>query len=65
MPQGRGLGPLLWTIYIQDIIDDLEYECLLFADDTCMFASGEDPAITTEVLNRYLKKIGQKVESFI
>ena len=52
------LGPLLWIIYIQDIIEDLESECLLFADDTCLFASGEDPAITAEVLNRDLKKIG-------
>ena len=50
------LGPLLWIIYIQDIIEDLESECLLFADDTCLFASGEDPAITSDVLNRDLKK---------
>ena len=52
------LGPLLWIIYLQDIIEDLESECLLFADDTFLFASGEDPAITAEVLNRDLKKIG-------
>ena len=30
----------------------------MFADDTCIFASGEDPAITAEVLNRDLEKIG-------
>ena len=58
VPQGSRLGPLLWIIYIQDIIEDLESECLLFADDTCLFASGEDPAITAEVLNRDFKKIG-------
>ena len=58
VPQGSRLGPLLWIIYIQDIIEDLESECLLFADDTCIFASGEDPAITAEVLNRDLQKIG-------
>ena len=58
VPQGSRLGPLLWLIYIQDIIVDLESECLLFADDTCIFASGEDPAITAEVLNRDLEKIG-------
>ena len=46
VPQGSRLGPLLWLIYIQVIIVDLESECLLFADDTCIFASGEDPAIT-------------------
>ena len=57
VPQGSRLGPLLWIIYSQDILEDLESECLLFADDTCLFASGEDPAITTEVLNRDLRKI--------
>ena len=58
VPQGSRLGPLLWIIYVQDIIENLESECLLFADDTCIFASGEDPAITAEVLNRDLEKIG-------
>ena len=32
------------NIYSQDILDDLESECLLFADGTCLFAFGEDPA---------------------
>ena len=57
VPQGSRLGPLLWIIYVQDILEDLESECLLFADDTCLFASGEDPAITALVLNRDLEKI--------
>ena len=38
-------------------MDDLESECLLFADDTCLFFSGDDPALTAEVLNRDLLKI--------
>ena len=49
---------MAFLIYIQDIIVDLESECLLFADDTCIFASGDDPSITAEVLNRDLEKIG-------
>ena len=57
VPQGSRLGPLLWILYIQDIMDDLESECLLFADDTCLFFSGDDPALTAEVLNRDLLKI--------
>ena len=57
IPQGSRLGPLLWLLYINDIVEDLESETLLFADDTCIFASGCDPAITTEILNRDLKKI--------
>ena len=57
MPQGSRLGPLLWILYANDLLDDLECEVLLFADDTCMFASGKDPAETTAMLNRDLIKI--------
>ena len=59
VPQGSRLGPLLWILFIQDITEDLESECLLFADDTCIFASGIDPAFTAEILNRDLDKIGR------
>ena len=57
VPQGSRLGPLLWIIFINDIQDDLESEVLLFADDTCLFASDIDPALTAKVLNRDLEKI--------
>ena len=57
IPQGSRLGPLLWLLYINDIVDNLESETLLFADDTCIFASGSDPTETTEILNRDLQKI--------
>ena len=59
VPQGSRLGPLLWILYVQDILDDLETEVLLFADDTCLFASGKDPAETSEILNRDLEKISE------
>ena len=41
---------------MNDILDDLESEVLLFADDTCLFSSGEDPVITAKVINRDLEK---------
>ena len=59
VPQGSRLGPLLWILYANDILDDLESEVLLFADDTCMFASGNDPAETSAMLNRDLSKISE------
>ena len=40
VPQGSRLGPLLWILYNQDIIDDLESECLLYADDTACVTQG-------------------------
>ena len=57
VPQGSRLGPLLFVIFINDIVNDIESEILLFADDTTLLASGKDPAETSEILNRDLKKI--------
>ena len=57
IPQGSRLGPPLWILYINDILDHLESEVLLFADDTCLFATAPDPAQTAEILNRDLSKI--------
>ena len=35
IPQCLKLGPLLWLLYVNDIVKDIESEILLFADDTC------------------------------
>ena len=50
-------GPLFFIIYMNDIIDDIESDILIFADDTSLFATGSDPAETAEILNRDLAKI--------
>ena len=49
--QGSKLGPILCLLYLNDIIQDIESEFLLFADDTCCFAV-ETAVITNKDLGR-------------
>ena len=55
VPQGSVLGPVLFLIFINDIVDELESDMLLFADDSKLFKhilSREDCLVLQRDLTR-------------
>ena len=54
IPQGSVLGPILFVLYINDLLDNIKSEGLLFADDKKIFAhikSREDALILQNDIN--------------
>ena len=50
----------LFYIYINDLLDNLEPNIKLFADDTSMFSVVHDPANTSQKLNNDLNKVSSR-----
>ena len=57
VPQGSTLGPLLFIIYINDIVGCSELFTVLFADDAAFVASGKKLKKVNKIVNEEMKKV--------
>jgi hypothetical protein len=57
VPQESILGPLLFIIFINDIVQDIDAQIKLFTDDTSLYLVVDDPIETAETLNGDLDQI--------
>ena len=64
IPQGTVLGPSLFLVFINDLPEKLSNDCSIFADDTTVYAIGENPRSTCETLSSDLALASEWAEEW-
>jgi hypothetical protein len=63
VPQGSALGPVLFSLYINDIVNTVTCSATLFADDLELHVSCKNIADTAQQLNKELSKLSMYMKT--